>query len=51
MPINDIISKISLFTISGRRDFAAKGVERGLADDAYVADEAYVATLDLMPIR
>ena len=33
MPINVIISKMSLFTISGRRDFAAKGVNGGLATD------------------
>ena len=33
MPINVIISKMSLFTISGRRDFAAKGVNGRLATD------------------
>ena len=32
MQINVIFSEISLFTISGKRDFAAKAVERGLAN-------------------
>ena len=39
MQINVILSKISLFTISGRRDFAAKAVEGGLANEN--ADKQY----------
>ena len=36
MRINVIFSEISLFTISGKRDFAAKAVERGLANESTV---------------